>query len=134
MLFTVFRGESPQAIRLEGPRVYLLPPRMADWKAWATLREESREFLTPWDPTWPHDALTRHDLRRRLKAYSHEWRCGTGFSFLVHRLSDHALMGGVTISNVRSEEHTSEVQSLMRISYAVFCSKKNKQDVCTTDQ
>src|SRR3546814_2205634 len=46
MLFTVFRGESPQAIRLEGPRVYLLPPRMADWKAWATLREESREFLT----------------------------------------------------------------------------------------
>src|SRR3546814_6894343 len=27
----------------------------------------------------------------------------------------------------RSEEHTSEIQSLMRISYAVFCSKKNKQ-------
>src|SRR3546814_1299015 len=26
----------------------------------------------------------------------------------------------------RSEEHTSELQSLMRISYAVFCSKKNK--------
>src|SRR3546814_2756371 len=30
----------------------------------------------------------------------------------------------------RSEEHTSELQSLMRISYAVFCLKKNKQ---TTD-
>src|SRR3546814_2329076 len=28
---------------------------------------------------------------------------------------------------VRSEEHTSELQSLMRISYAVFCSKKKKQ-------
>src|SRR3546814_9395363 len=27
----------------------------------------------------------------------------------------------------RSEEHTSELQSLMRISYAVFCLKKNKQ-------
>src|SRR3546814_9011628 len=27
---------------------------------------------------------------------------------------------------VRSEEHTSELQSLMRISYAVFCLKKNK--------
>src|SRR3546814_8654668 len=27
----------------------------------------------------------------------------------------------------RSEEHTSELQSLMRISYAVFCSKKKKQ-------
>src|SRR3546814_4136023 len=28
---------------------------------------------------------------------------------------------------IRSEEHTSELQSLMRISYAVFCLKKNKQ-------
>src|SRR3546814_2394009 len=27
--------------------------------------------------------------------------------------------------NIRSEEHTSELQSLMRISYAVFCLKKN---------
>src|SRR3546814_5816466 len=31
-------------------------------------------------------------------------------------------------SNERSEEHTSELQSLMRISYAVFCLKKKKQD------
>src|SRR3546814_2240639 len=30
-------------------------------------------------------------------------------------------------NNVRSEEHTSELQSLMRISYAVFCLKKKKQ-------
>src|SRR3546814_8883104 len=29
-------------------------------------------------------------------------------------------------SGLRSEEHTSELQSLMRISYAVFCLKKNK--------
>src|SRR3546814_9437885 len=34
------------------------------------------------------------------------------------------------ISGARSEEHTSELQSLMRISYAVFClKKKNKHDV-----
>src|SRR3546814_4489342 len=30
---------------------------------------------------------------------------------------------------VRSEEHTSELQSLMRISYAVFCLKKKKTDL-----
>src|SRR3546814_1724715 len=30
------------------------------------------------------------------------------------------------LANVRSEEHTSELQSLMRISYAVFCLKKKK--------
>src|SRR3546814_4922418 len=32
----------------------------------------------------------------------------------------------LTVANTRSEEHTSELQSLMRISYAVFCLKKNK--------
>src|SRR3546814_2853705 len=34
----------------------------------------------------------------------------------------------------RSEEHTSELQSLMRISYAVFCLKKKKTTKTTTDQ
>src|SRR3546814_6710658 len=43
---------------------------------------------------------------------------------------------GVVIDNafradlVRSEEHTSELQSLMRISYAVFCLKKKKRQIC----
>src|SRR3546814_9898087 len=32
-----------------------------------------------------------------------------------------------TSTNSRSEEHTSELQSLMRISYAVFCLKKKKK-------
>src|SRR3546814_2996473 len=31
------------------------------------------------------------------------------------------------VTNTRSEEHTSELQSLMRISYAVFCLKKKKK-------
>src|SRR3546814_8134197 len=34
---------------------------------------------------------------------------------------------GLDHDPVRSEEHTSELQSLMRISYAVFCLKKKKQ-------
>src|SRR3546814_3481386 len=33
-----------------------------------------------------------------------------------------------TRQNLRSEEHTSELQSLMRISYAVFCLKKKQQN------
>src|SRR3546814_10163263 len=32
----------------------------------------------------------------------------------------------ISFSEVRSEEHTSELQSLMRISYAVFCLQKKK--------
>src|SRR3546814_2331432 len=34
---------------------------------------------------------------------------------------------GLCTDDTRSEEHTSELQSLMRISYAVFCLKKKKQ-------
>src|SRR3546814_2421237 len=37
----------------------------------------------------------------------------------------------VNCYDYRSEEHTSELQSLMRISYAVFCLKKNKQFIVT---
>src|SRR3546814_9241692 len=36
-------------------------------------------------------------------------------------------LGHQAIGQVRSEEHTSELQSLMRISYAVFCLKKKKK-------
>src|SRR3546814_7077743 len=50
-------------------------------------------------------------------------RARRGHHTLVHLL--HYL--GVGIGLVRSEEHTSELQSLMRISYAVFCLKKKKK-------
>src|SRR3546814_8370987 len=49
------------------------------------------------------------------------------------RLAEEARCGKRTLlivdeaQNLRSEEHTSELQSLMRISYAVFCLKKKKQ-------
>src|SRR3546814_10591925 len=43
-----------------------------------------------------------------------------------------ALAGkGCEIRHIRSEEHTSELQSLMRISYAVFCLKKKNTDLKT---
>src|SRR3546814_1900438 len=38
----------------------------------------------------------------------------------------HAVIGGIHHGVRRSEEHTSELQSLMRSSYAVFCLKKKK--------
>src|SRR3546814_9972146 len=39
---------------------------------------------------------------------------------------------GPWMARLRSEEHTSELQSLMRISYAVFCLKKKKKKTFTT--
>src|SRR3546814_9128262 len=45
----------------------------------------------------------------------------------------YASAGTGSISHLRSEEHTSELQSLMRISYAVFClTKKTRQNYTTT--
>src|SRR3546814_2576852 len=50
---------------------------------------------------------------------------------IVHQQKIELLPASTTIrdaaKNMRSEEHTSELQSLMRISYAVFCLKKKKQ-------
>src|SRR3546814_8433280 len=46
---------------------------------------------------------------------------------------DFGLSPQATLSNaLRSEEHTSELQSLMRISYAVFCLKKKTENIQTT--
>src|SRR3546814_3159975 len=46
-------------------------------------------------------------------------------------LSRHVVAAGrpVMVTDMRSEEHTSELQSLMRISYAVFCLKKKKTKI-----
>src|SRR3546814_1130746 len=40
---------------------------------------------------------------------------------------DDGRLAGLRVEGDRSEEHTSELQSLMRISYAVFCLKKTKK-------
>src|SRR3546814_6562222 len=44
-----------------------------------------------------------------------------------------AMRDGATLIAPRSEEHTSELQSLMRTSYAVFCLKKKKKNDRQTD-
>jgi ribosomal-protein-alanine N-acetyltransferase len=59
---------------VEGDGVYLRAPQMADFPEWAALRERSRGFLTPWEPTWLHDDLTRGAFRRRLRRYADDVR------------------------------------------------------------
>src|SRR3546814_4400429 len=44
------------------------------------------------------------------------------------------VMSAIKINDVRSEEHTSELQSLMRISYAVFCLKKKNKKTKDTNK
>jgi [ribosomal protein S5]-alanine N-acetyltransferase len=88
-------------LSLEGHGVRLRPFRAGDYAEWASLRIASRDFLQPWEPTWPSDDLTRAGFRRRLLAYQREIDLGVGFPFLVFRVQDGAMTGGVSISNVR---------------------------------
>jgi ribosomal-protein-alanine N-acetyltransferase len=88
-------------LRVEGEGVFLRPARNADFEAWRELRAASRDFLQPWEPTWPADDLSRAAFRRRLTAYARDREAGTAYPFFVFRSSDEALTGGITLSNVR---------------------------------
>ncbi|MEG9862095.1 MAG: GNAT family protein [Parvularculales bacterium] len=87
--------------RIEGRRVYLRAPQWLDYEAWATLRSESREFLTPWEPSWAVDELSKSGYRRRLAAYERSAREEEGYPWFIFRQHDNALVGGITLSSIR---------------------------------
>jgi ribosomal-protein-alanine N-acetyltransferase len=88
-------------LSLDGKGVRLRAPRGRDYDAWASLRRQSRSFLQPWEPVWPEDDMERGAFRRRLAAYTREIDVGGAYPFFIFRSSDDALVGGVTLSNVR---------------------------------
>jgi ribosomal-protein-alanine N-acetyltransferase len=96
---TVSSSESLPVIAGEG--VILRAPQMADFTEWSALRELSRDFLTPWEPTWPTDDLTRGAFRRRLKRYAEDLRTDQAYPFFLFRKDDNVLVGGLTLSNIR---------------------------------
>lgn len=102
-MFDLFKGAAhlPNDERIDGENYYIRPPADYDWSAWAQLREVSRDFLVPWEPTWPADSLTRSSFRRRLRHYAEEWHSGVGFAFFIFSRADDSLRGGITLSNVR---------------------------------
>ncbi len=57
---------------IQGEGVYMRPSEMRDYVEWATLREKSRSFLTPWEPIWPADDLTRASFRYRVRRHAEE--------------------------------------------------------------
>jgi [ribosomal protein S5]-alanine N-acetyltransferase len=86
---------------IQGDGVYLRSPAASDFDAWAELRLASKAFLVPWEPTWPEDDLTRFAFRRRVKRYAQEVRDDAAYAFFLFRKGDDALLGGITLSNVR---------------------------------
>ena len=86
---------------IAGAGVTLRVPQSGDFAEWAALRESSRAFLVPWEPTWPADDLTRGAFRRRLKRYAEDLRNDLAYAFLIFRNDDNALVGGLTLANIR---------------------------------
>jgi len=95
-----FKSTPPRCI-FSGPRVFLRPPRWSDQQAWISLRGASRSFLEPWEPAWSRDALTPAAFRRRVRRIEQEWRAGNGYGFFIFRNDSQALLGGITLANVR---------------------------------
>ena len=84
-----------------GEGILLRIPQAPDYADWTALREQSRDFLTPWEPTWPADDLSRSAFRRRIRRYSEDLRTDQGYAFLIIRSSDNTLVGGLTLANIR---------------------------------
>jgi [ribosomal protein S5]-alanine N-acetyltransferase len=86
---------------IAGDGVTLRTPQMTDYSEWSELRDASREFLKPWEPIWPADDLTRGAFRRRIRRYIEDLRTDQGYAFLIVRNNDGALVGGLTLANIR---------------------------------
>lgn len=88
-------------LRLETERLTLRLPRHADYRQWATLRQQSRAFLTPWEPTWADDHLTRKSFTARVYWAQRSVNQGSAVPLFILRRSDDALLGAITLDNIR---------------------------------
>src|SRR3546814_9837079 len=78
-------------------------------------------------PPWEHERRRhRCQVRTRTNSVSKASRIASSSN------SSRAIVSASRAAAARSEEHTSELQSLMRISYAVFCLKKKKTHTSNT--
>src|SRR3546814_2927439 len=75
-------------------------------------------------PHGPKKRFNRSRIRRDVAIFD-SWACARGLVMMAFAL----LRFGMAWQIARSEEHTSELQSLMRISYAVFCLKKKTNSI-----
>lgn len=78
----------------------LRPPHINDFAQWSALREESRDFLTPWEPLWPVNDLTKIGYQRRMKAYNQQWQSGWGRTYFLHETSTNTLLGGISLTRI----------------------------------
>jgi ribosomal-protein-alanine N-acetyltransferase len=100
-LFATFGAHRIEALGCDFDGFRLRPPELADYAAWSAVRGASRDFLQPWEPTWPADDLTERAFRARIGRYREEMRADLAYPFLLFHRESGAVLGGLTLSNVR---------------------------------
>ena len=88
-------------VRIETERLTLRPPIHADYRPWTALRQESRDFLTPWEPTWAPDHLTRKAFTNRVYWAQRSIASGSALPLFLVRRNDQGLIGAITLDNIR---------------------------------
>lgn len=88
-------------LHLETERLILRLPQHADFRQWADLRRASEGFLTPWEPTWSNDHLTRRAFTNRVSWAARCYRTDAALPLFLQRKDDHALIGAITLDNIR---------------------------------
>jgi ribosomal-protein-alanine N-acetyltransferase len=79
----------------------LRPPQHSDFRAWTSLRRESIDFLSPWEPTWSTDHLTRRSFTNRVYWSGRSVAGGTALPLFMVRQDDDAFLGAITLDNIR---------------------------------
>ena len=87
--------------RVETERLRLRPPQHPDYRSWAALRRASEGFLRPWEPAWADDHLTRRAFTNRVVWARRGIAGGTALPLFLVRRSDSALLGAITLDNIR---------------------------------
>ena len=82
-------------------RLCLTPPQPSDYRVWAETRRASRDFLTPWEPAWPNDALSLAGFSRRISAQCADWNADRAYHFLLWQRVAPVLVGGIALTNIR---------------------------------
>ena len=88
-------------VRIETERLTLRQPQLTDYREWSGLREESAEFLTPWEPLWASDHLSRKGFANRVYWAQRSINGGTALPLFLIRREDQTLVGAITLDNIR---------------------------------
>ena len=88
-------------IRIVTERMVLRPPAHGDFRDWSNLRLESRDFLERWEPLWAPDHLERRSFTHRVQWAQRSIDNGTELPLFLIRQQDDALLGAITLSNIR---------------------------------